>query len=114
MYGRRIAQLRAEKKLNQSELASIFKIAKSTISMYELEKREPDIDIIIRLAAYFGVSTDYLLGVSNERGRLGDGLLLTDENERRVLEAYRGLDEGGRGELRGFLRGYEAARAGFD
>ena len=40
MYGKRLAELRKDKKLSQRELADIFKIAKSSISMYELEKRD--------------------------------------------------------------------------
>jgi len=108
LYGKVIAALRKEKGLSQRELADIFKIAKSSVSMYELEKREPDIDIIIGMADFFDVSIDYLLGIQEEKGRLGRSIIVSDEKERDLLEKYRELDSDGKAELRGFIQGYIA------
>jgi transcriptional regulator with XRE-family HTH domain len=44
------------------ELGLIVGVAESTISLYENGKRQPDNATLIRIAEYFGVSTDYLLG----------------------------------------------------
>ena len=78
--------------------------------MYEQENREPDIAILIRIAEFFNVTIDYLLGTSAERGRYGDNILVSSDNEKALVEAYRSLDEIERSEVRGYLLGY-AARA---
>ena len=44
------------------ELGEAFNLAESTISGYENETRKPDIETVQKLADFFGVSTDYLLG----------------------------------------------------
>ncbi|MFR5951407.1 MAG: helix-turn-helix domain-containing protein [Clostridia bacterium] len=67
MLGDRIKLLREEKHLRQEELAKDLSVAPSTIGMYETNKRQPNNDLIIKLAKYFNVSTDYLLGKSDIR-----------------------------------------------
>ena len=59
----RLKELRIEKGLMQSELASRLNVNQRTISNWEKNVREPNIDMIIRIAQFFEVSTDYLLGV---------------------------------------------------
>jgi len=61
---KRLKSLREEKKLKQSELAEIFNVSQSTIAMWETGKRDPDSDAIKRMADYFKVSIDYLMGRS--------------------------------------------------
>ena len=58
----RIKQLRQEKGLKQDELAKEFGIAQQTISNYEKGIREPDIATLKKLADFFDVSLDFLLG----------------------------------------------------
>ena len=65
MYGKRIKELRIEKNLTQLELAKIIGVKQSFISMWEHENIEPNIDNIIKLANFFEVCTDYLLGRQN-------------------------------------------------
>ena len=67
-FGKRLKKLRKEKKISQEKLADIIGISRSTLSMYELDKREPDIANIVKFADFFGVSTDYLLGKESEQG----------------------------------------------
>lgn len=62
MNGERLKRLRIEKKLTQSELGNIINVTKVSISGYENGNRSPDTDTLQKLADYFGVSTDYLLG----------------------------------------------------
>ncbi len=59
-----IKKLRQEKGLTQTQLADLMNIDQTTVSKWELGKATPDTPILIRLAAYFDVSTDYLLGLS--------------------------------------------------
>ena len=54
--------LRKEKKLTMKELGNIIGVAESTISLYENGLRQPDNAMLTKLADYFGVSVDYLLG----------------------------------------------------
>ena len=60
--GKLIKELRNSKNLTQAEFAKIFKISNGTIAMWETDKRQPDSDTLKKLADYFGVSVDYLLG----------------------------------------------------
>lgn len=68
-YGNRIARLRAEKGLTQGELAEKVSISRASLSHYENDRREPDLDVLAKLADYFGVTLDYLMGRTNEPGR---------------------------------------------
>ena len=67
MFGRRLKELRLEKKINQSELGEIMGISPSTVGMYERDQRFPDKDTLGKIADYFEVSVDYLLGRTDER-----------------------------------------------
>lgn len=70
IFSTRLAALRKEKRLTQEELADIINRKRSTVSGYETEGKEPDIETICFLAKFFGVSTDYLLGYSDERNHV--------------------------------------------
>lgn len=63
----RIKLLRSEKNMLQEELGKIIGVSKSSIGYYENEKRDIPTDIAKKLANYFEVSIDYLLGYSDER-----------------------------------------------
>lgn len=54
--------LRKDKGLSMKELGNILGVAESTISLYENNKREPDQAMLLKIAEYFNVSVDYLLG----------------------------------------------------
>lgn len=64
MFKERFKKLREEKGLTQSQLAEELNIARTSISNYELGTRRPDIDVLITVADYFKVTTDYLTGRS--------------------------------------------------
>lgn len=64
----KIKELRVEKGIDQQTLAQALKIGKGSISNWEVGRTEPSIDYILSLADYFEVSTDYLLGRSNDIG----------------------------------------------
>jgi len=61
----RIRFLRIQKAMKQEELARVIHVSQSSLSGYENEKYEPDKKTLLRLASYFGVSIDYLLGIDN-------------------------------------------------
>lgn len=63
----RLKFLREEKGLFQSDIAKFLGVSISAVGFYENEKRDMSPDTIVKLANYFGVSTDYLLGKSDNR-----------------------------------------------
>jgi transcriptional regulator with XRE-family HTH domain len=67
MFGERLRELRKSKtKYTMKEFGRIFNLAESTISGYETGSRKPDMETIQRLADYFEVSIDYLLGRTDD------------------------------------------------
>ncbi|MCI8387130.1 MAG: helix-turn-helix transcriptional regulator [Clostridiales bacterium] len=58
----RLIELRKKHKLTQSDMSAILGISRQAYSNYELGNREADYSTLSKLADYFGVSVDYLLG----------------------------------------------------
>ena len=66
MY-RRIRDLREDSDLLQRDLAEYLQCAQVSYSNYELGKRDIPTDVLIKLAQFYNTSTDYLLGLTDER-----------------------------------------------
>ena len=66
----RLIQLKIERKLMQKDIAKDNNISLRANQYYERGERKPYSDIIERLSDYFNVSTDYLLGRSDNPQRL--------------------------------------------
>ena len=66
MFGKRIVELRKKRGLTQAELARSIGISRSALSLYEIEKREPDIDTLGKLSTLFEVPVGYILGKEQE------------------------------------------------
>lgn len=66
-FGQRLRNLRLAKDLTQAELAKLMGLGESTVSFYESDKRKPDFDTLIKIAEYFDVSTDYILGIKSSQ-----------------------------------------------
>ena len=64
-FGERLRNLRLEKGMTQEEVASCFGLHKTRISQYELNKRQADDEMKKKLAEFFNVSFDYLMGISD-------------------------------------------------
>ena len=66
-FSNRLKELRIEKGLSQENLSKElnYKISQSAIAMWELNKRIPNLDALIILAKYFGVTIDYLAGLED-------------------------------------------------
>jgi len=67
IFAERIRRLRKEKKQTQMQMANYLGCSLRTYQYYESATHYPDIPDLIKLADFFGVSADYLLGRSGER-----------------------------------------------
>lgn len=73
-FGSILKELRLKKGLNQVELAKILSVAKGTISNWEKGNRTPDNEMLLRIATFFDVTVDFLLGRN-------DKILISNEPE---------------------------------
>ncbi|TYP67396.1 helix-turn-helix domain-containing protein [Paenibacillus methanolicus] len=64
----RIYELRIGSGLNQEETSARLGITRMSLSHFEKRRRRPDVGLLVTIADHFNVSTDYLLGRTNERG----------------------------------------------
>ena len=74
MIAEKIKFLREQKKLTQADLAKKLGITRSSINAWELGISVPSTQYIVELSLLFGVSTDYLLGVTTNSAINTDGL----------------------------------------
>jgi len=68
-FAERLETLRIKKDISQRTIAEYIEIHERTYQMYENDKREPSQEDLIKLANYFNVSSDYLLGISDKPER---------------------------------------------
>lgn len=61
----RLRDLREDRDLTQAEVASYLCVKQNTYSQYETGARQLPIDLLIRLTQYYGVSTDYILELTD-------------------------------------------------
>ncbi|TBL70854.1 helix-turn-helix domain-containing protein [Paenibacillus thalictri] len=71
-FSSRILQLREQRQLTQKELAHAIGISRATLSHYENNRRQPDLDTLNKIAEYFEVSVDYLVGMSEDVCKQGE------------------------------------------
>lgn len=65
----RLKQLRETANLTQSDMAEILDVKLQSYQRFEYGSRRPSLDVLIALADYFGVSLDYLVGISDNPKR---------------------------------------------
>lgn len=70
MFHLRLSKLRKDSGLTQNELSKKIGISRATYAQYEIGRREPDIDTIQRLADFFSVSIDYIIGRVDNPGSI--------------------------------------------
>ena len=92
-----IKQLRNEKGLSQRHLAERVGIDKSTVALYESGKRLPSLSRLVSLSYALGVTTDFLLGISNRKDNFLDVSGLTQKqiaSLEQIVENYRNCNTG--------------------
>lgn len=80
MIGERLKNLREERNLLQKDVASYLNITTSAYGFYEQGKRNPDMETIKKLADFFNVSADYLLGRINIKNDFTNTKASLDKN----------------------------------
>lgn len=65
LLGKRLKELREERNLTQKQVSDALKINSVTYLHYEKSQREPPLLLLAEMACFFGVSVDYLLGLSD-------------------------------------------------
>ena len=87
--------LRKKHKLSQKELAQKFNVNQNTISRWENGDRQIDLDTLIKLASFFNVSIDFLLGVENTVpiNASINHVIEQDSNLKELLSLYNKLDD---------------------
>jgi len=73
--------------MTQAELGKILGVGKTTISQYETGTRKPDAETLDKLAGFFAVSVDYLLGRTDDPTPPSEAHLTPEEYDRRVVAA---------------------------
>lgn len=93
MLGEKIKELRLQNNLTQDELGKYLNLSTSTISMYENNSRDPDINTLINLSKFFGVTTDYILGLSEHKFFEITKLITTDNISEYLIELQQCLNK---------------------
>jgi transcriptional regulator with XRE-family HTH domain len=83
----RIKDLREDRDLRQTDVAKATGIDQRTLSNYETGKTNPDSYAIVKLAEFFGVTCDYLLGVSDVSYKNDEALVRELEATNKRLQA---------------------------
>lgn len=107
----RLKKLRESKGLTQLEFGKLFNASQNTVSNWENGNRRIDNDRLVSSAAYFDVSTDYLLGRSDvaepaKNQPIADG----DELDRELIDLMRDLSPEDFQRVKDFVAGLKAAR----
>ena len=91
----RIRELREERGMNQDALAGLVGVSQQKISKVERNTESLGIDLLIEISDYFGVTTDYLLCLSDEkRGTVQDRRVKQKMDEyAKLIETYESLSE---------------------
>lgn len=119
-----LRELRTQKGLTQAELSKALQVSASSIGMYEQGRREPDNETLGRIANFFHVSTDYLLGRTDEPGGaaglqkdtpLDSHLVMTsnvlgDSDTDDIQRRYSQLDEAGKAAVKNLISIFENAK----
>ena len=69
LFAERLKEVRTSNKVTQKMMAQFLEIQPNAYQMYEYGKREPNYATLIKLCTYFNVSSDYLLGLSDNPER---------------------------------------------
>lgn len=93
IFATRTKTLRKERGLSQTELAAALDISRTSVNLYESASRVPDITALARYASFFSVTSDYLLGLSDNRAipeelKDGWGIKISSDGDQTTAKLY--------------------------
>lgn len=88
----RLKELRKKSGLTQQEFSKAVGIPRSTIAGYETDVAEPDIEKLTLISDFFNVSTDYLVGNTNNPNPKNENSL-TDKNKKDIAKQMKELTD---------------------
>lgn len=97
--GKGLKILRKEKKLTQAQVAEHLDVSVSTYTKYETGVNEPDIAMLKKLAKFFNVSIDYLLGESTYINSIDNFSSTYTDDQQELYEIYLSLNPRNQGKL---------------
>lgn len=98
-FSERFKELRQKRHYSQRELADKLGMSKSSIAMYESGQRKPDFEALEKIADFFNVDADYLLGRKDTTHQIMeinptvDYTAQLSEDNVKILEIYNNLDD---------------------
>jgi transcriptional regulator with XRE-family HTH domain len=125
MLGNKLKKLREARSLTQAEIAAEIGVSRERYNQYENNRRAPDYDTLVILAKSFNVSTDYLLGRTNDPLPVRDvdqdlhdehdynkelDAFLNDDEMSSMFYDYKNWTEEEKRNLLNILKGQEALR----
>ncbi len=109
----KIRELRKVAGITQEEAAKHLQISRQVFANYENEINQPSPEMLCKIADYFNVTIDYLVGRESEDGLVvPEGQSLSGD-EKELLEGFRRLNAAGKGRILGNLEGLLQASALF-
>ena len=93
MFEQRIRFLRQSRELNQVQLAEKLGVTKQSVSNWENDNIVPSVDMIEKIADFFNVSTDYLLGRDHKEWENGTTLDVTGLTQRQIEHIRQVVDD---------------------
>ena len=99
----RLKELRQEKGIRQEDLAKAISVQNYTIGNWERQRSEPNIQDLIKIANYFEVTVDYLIGRTNELEEIKTNLTLT-QYEKNLLSTVAKLSRDDQFQVLGFAQ----------
>jgi transcriptional regulator with XRE-family HTH domain len=88
--GERLRELRLRRKISQEEVARHIGITRSAYSHYEINNRQPVYETLIKLAAYFDVSLDYIIGGTQSKAKTEHAV---SQDAREILSLFQHMNQ---------------------
>lgn len=84
MFSQKLKDLRGD--LSQYELSKILQVSRGAVGMWESGERMPSYELLLKIANYFEVSTDYLLDNENSKANRNKNELLIPDEKKATVE----------------------------
>ena len=91
-FGEKIKKLRESKDITQEDLAKLLTVDRSTVGKWENDSSKPDYEKLLKIAVYFNVSTDFLLGAI-DKAQQDERIAQAIGNDEELLAFWKVLKE---------------------